>query len=303
MTQAVGVAAIFALFGLPVVPAQAASKKKALSESHSVPEVPGDEIFGFTSPADVGNAGELGLANELDGRLGKRGGRYGGYNSKSELGYTFAEDWWIGASPFGAWNNVRDVSGLADISTNAFDGLSFELQYRLLRRSVGNPFAISLAVEPRWARIDSRLGLRSDAYYADFKFLIDAVLIPDRIFWAANVYFSPQRAQDIIERGIWLNSSSTFLSTAVTFQLSPSVFVGAEVRHLASYNGASLNERVGYAVYVGPTMAWKITDKIVFNATWQPQVSGRSAANPGLRYDLDNFERTQFRVKLSVQLN
>ena len=305
MTKAVGVAAIFALFVSSVVPTQAASKKKAAqtNESNSVPEVPGDEIFGFTSPTDVGNAGELGLANEFDGRLQKRGSRYGGYNSKSEFGYTFAEDWWIGASPFGVWNNVRDVSGLADISTSAFDGLSFELQYRLLRRSAGNPFAVSLAVEPRWARIDSTSGLRSEAYYADFKFLVDAVVVPDRVFWAANLYFAPQRAQDIIERGIWLNSSSTFLSTALTVQLSPSVFVGAEVRHLALYNGAWLIKRVGYAVYVGPTLAWKITDKIVFNTTWQPQVSGRSVDNPGLRYDLDNFERTQFRMKLSMQLN
>jgi hypothetical protein len=303
--KAVVMVAIFALFGMPVISAEAAARKNAAqtNEWASVPEVPGDEIFGFTSPTDVGNVGEFGLANEFDGRLGKRGGHYGGYNSKSEFGYTFADDWWIGASPFGAWNNIRNVGGLADTSTSAFDGLSFELQYRLLRRSAGNPLAISLAVEPRWARIDSTSGLRSDAYYADFKFLIDAVIMPDQLYWAANAYFTPQRAQDIVDRNIWLNSSSTFLSTALTFQLSPSIFVGVEARHIASYNGTWLNERAGYAVYVGPTLAWKITEKIVFNTTWQPQVSGRSVANPGLRYDLDNFERSQFRVKLSLGLN
>lgn len=299
-------AAVLAAFVLAVpLSAGAAPKKKVpqASEDNSVPEVPGDEIFGFTSPTDVGNAGELGLANEFDGRLGKRDGSYRGYNSKTEFGYTFAENGWIGASAFGAWNRIRDVTGLADTSTQAFDGLSFELQYRLVRRSAGNPFAVSLAVEPRWARIDSTSGFRSGAYEADFKFLIDAVVVPGRVFWAANVHFGPQHAQDITDRSNWLNSSSTFLSTALTFQLSQSVFVGAEARHLASYHGAWLNDRAGYAVYVGPTMAWKITEKIVFNATWQPQVSGRSLINPGLRYDLDNFERAQFRAKLSLGLN
>ena len=50
-------------------------------------------------------------------------------------------------------------------------------------------------------------------------------------------------------------------------------------------------------------MLWKITDKIAFNATFQPQVAGRSTASPDLNLDLDNFERAQFRAKVAVAFN
>ncbi|ARP99335.1 hypothetical protein [Pseudorhodoplanes sinuspersici] len=305
MRKAAAIATIAVLFGLSAIPAQAASKKQATgtNESNSVPEVPSDDIFGFTSPTDVGDVGDLGFANENDGRTGKRDGRYRALDSKFEFSSTPARDWWMAGSFFAAWDRIRNVTDLHANSTSSFDGISFEIERLLVRRSAGNPFAVSLSVEPRWSRIDPVSGLRSTAYNAQFKIFVDAVVIPEKLYWAANVYFTPQRAQNIIDRSIQLDSSSTFLSTALTFQLSPSLFVGAEARHLTSYNGLWLNERMGYAFYVGPTMAWKITDKIVFNTTWQPQISGRSAINPGLRYDLDNFERTQFRVKLSLGLN
>lgn len=291
------------LAGSPL--AQAAPKKATAqkTESNSVPEVPGDDIFGFTSPTDVGNVGDTGFANENDGRTGKRDGRYRALDSKFEFSSTPAKDWWIAGSFFGAWNRVRNVTGLADDSTSSFDGLSFEIEHLAIRRSAGNPFAVAFSVEPRWSRIDPISGLPSTAYNAQFKMFVDTVVVPDKLFWAANAYFTPQRAQDITDRSNWLDSSSYFLSTALTFQLSQSLFFGAEARYMTSYNGIWLNERLGYAVYVGPTLAWKITDKIVFNTTWQPQVAGRSSTNPTLRYDLDNFERTQFRLKLAVQLN
>ena len=53
-------------------------------------------------------------------------------------------------------------------------------------------------------------------------------------------------------------------------------------------------------MYVGPTLLWKVTDKVAFNTTFQPQIAGRSTSNPGLRLDLDNFERVQFRAKLNI---
>jgi hypothetical protein len=302
---ALTVLSAFILGDLSMWPAQAGPKKKTSqsSEALSIPEVPSDDIFGFTSPTDVGNVGDLGFANENDGRTGKRNGQYRALDSKFEWSATPAKDWWTAASVFGAWSRVRNVTGLDDGSTSSFDGISFEIERLLIRRSAGNPFAVSLSVEPRWSRIDAVSGFRSTAYDAQFKIFVDAVVVPDRLYWAANVYFTPQRAQDITDRSNWLDSSSTFLSTALTFQLSQSLFVGAEARHMTSYNGLWLNERMGYAVYIGPTLAWRITDKIVFNTTWQPQVSGRSATNPGLRFDLDNFERAQFRLKLAVQLN
>lgn len=286
-------------------PAQAAAKKKQTTSNDAaeIPEVPGEDIFGFTPPTDLGKAGDLGFAEEITGLRGKRDGSYGAYASKSELGYTVTDSFWVAGSAFVSRHSIHNVSGLQDISTTQFFGLSFEVAYRLIKRSASNPFAVTLAVEPVWTRQDGLTGLRSTAYSAEVKFLTDAVVVPDKIFWAASFVWVPQRAQDVTDRSIWLKTSFSVMSTAITFQLSPRLFVGAEVRHLASYDKGTLDDRVGYAVYLGPTMLWKITDKIAFNATWQPEITGHSIINPNLRLDLDNFERAQFRAKLAVSLN
>jgi len=268
----------------------------------SIPEVPGDDIFGFTSPSDVGNPGDVSFANENDGRAGKREGTYRALNAKYELGLTTAPDWWVGASLFASHNRARSVPDLADINRVGFDGLSFEIEHRIVKRTQNNPFAVSVSMEPRWARIDGVSGLSSQALNVAFKVFVDAVVIPDKLFLGSNIIWTPQRAEDPSDRSKWLSSSAILLSSAIAYQMSPKFFVGAEARYLGSFATIFPTREVGHAVYAGPTLLWKITDKAAFNATFQPQIAGRSTANPGLRLDLDNFERVQFRAKLTVAL-
>lgn len=267
-----------------------------------VPEVPGDDIFGFTTPTDVGNPGDTGFANENDGRTGKRSGTYRALNTRYELGYTFAPDWWVGASLFGSYNHARNVPGLVDINHIDFDGLSFEIEHRIVKRSQTNPVAVAVSMEPRWARIDGVSGLSSHALNVAFKLFVDAVVIPDKLFWGSNVIWTPQRAENPMDRSKWLSSSAILISSAIAYQVSPKFFVGAEARYLGTFSTIFPSREVGHAVYLGPTLLWKITDKVAFNTTFQPQVGGRSTMNPGLRLDLDNFERAQFRAKVAVAL-
>ena len=285
---------------LPLTVLVAALAIEAADAASAMADVPGDDIFGFSTPTDVGNPGDTGFANENDGRVGKRAGSYGAANTRYELGHTVAADWWVGISAFGSYNYARNVPDIADINRVAFDGLSFEIMHRLVRRSQTNPFALAIAMEPRWARIDGVSGLTSNAINIGFKLFVDAVVVPDRLFWAGNVIWGPQRAEDTLDRSRWRSSSSLLVSSAIAYQVSPALFVGAEVRYLASYDTLLPRGDVGHAIYVGPTLLWKVTDKMAFNATFQPQVAGRSTANPDLRFDLDNFEKAQFRAKLSI---
>jgi hypothetical protein len=265
-------------------------------------DVPGDDIFGFTTPTDVGNPGDTGFGNENDGRAGKRGGTYRALNAKYELGHTFAPEWWAAVSLFGAHHHARNVPDLTDINRVAFDGLSFEIEHRILKRTDTNPIAVAVSLEPRWGVVDSVSGLTAHAINIAFKLFVDAVVIPDKLFWGSNVIWTPQRAEDPMDRSRWLSSSALLISSALAYQVSPKLFIGVETRYLASYSTLALAQEVGRALYVGPTLLWKVTDKIAFNTTYQPQVAGRSTANPDLRLDLDNFERVQFRAKLSVAL-
>ena len=266
----------------------------------TVPDVPGDDIFGFTTPTDVGNPGDTGFGNENDGRAGKRAGTYRALNARYELGHTFAPDWWVGVSLFAGHNFSRNVPGLADVNRAAFDGFSFEIEHRIVKRTQSNPFAVAVSLEPLLALVDVTSGLRSHGINAAFKLFVDAVVFPDKLYWGSNVIWVPQRAEDPMNRRQWLSSSFVLVSTAIAYQVSPKFFVGAEARYLGSYSTIFPTREVGHAVYVGPTMLWKITDKVAFNTTLQPQVAGRSTTNPGLRLDLDNFEKLQFRAKLSI---
>jgi hypothetical protein len=274
----------------------------AFEAGATVPEVPSDDIFGFTTPTDVGNPGDIAFGNENDGRSGKRGGTYHALNARYELGYTFAPDWWLGVSLFAARNHARNIAGYTDINRVAFDGSSFEIEHRIIKRSVTNPFAVALSLEPRWGLIDSVPGLPAYFVNAAFKLFVDAVVVPDKLFWGFNAIWAPQRAEDPIDRSRWLSSSGVLISNAITYQWSPKFFLGAEVRYLGSFSTLVPTHEVGHAVYAGPTLLWKVTDTVVVNTTFQPQLAGRSTGNSQHRFDLDNFERAQFRAKLSIAL-
>jgi hypothetical protein len=268
--------------------------------ANAVPEVPAEDIFGFTSPSGVGNPGDRSFVNENDGRSGKRSGVYNALDTKYEFGRTLDKNTWVGGSFFGSYNHSRDVSGLDNVNHIDFDGMSFELEHRILRRSAGNPFAISLSVEPRWSRVDGVAGERSNSFGGSFKLFADAVIIPDKLFWGANLQWTPQTAQDPMSRSSWINSSSTLASMALTAQLSDKIFLGIETRYLSAFEGAWFNQNLGNALYIGPTMLWRVTDKISINATLQPQIAGHAVGSPDPRLDLDNFERRQYRAKLAV---
>ncbi len=278
-----------------------AAKAPQAPPAPQLPQVTGDAIFGFTSPTDLGNPGDTAIGNENDGRVGKRDGRYFALNQKFELSRTITPQWWVAASAFLAHNNSRNVTGLPDVGRSQFDGFSFEIAHRIVERGAGNPFAVTLSVEPRWGRVDGVSGFGANSYGATFKLFTDAVVVPDKYYWGGNIQFTTQRADDPFSPGDHIPSSSLLLSTALTRQITPQIFLGAEARYFTNFDSAFAAHPNGRALYLGPTFFWKITDKIGFNATWQPQVFGYSTANRNQRLDLDNFERSQFRLKLAAQ--
>ena len=126
------------------------------------------------------------------------------------------------------------------------------------------------------------------------------MLIPDRLFGAVNFNYAPgtQKADNDPDSG-WVRSSGTNVSGALTYQVSERLFVGAELRYLAAFEGAALDHKVGEALLGGPTLLYKLNDATALNVVWTPQIWGRGGASSD-RLDLDNFERHQFRLKLAT---
>ncbi len=287
------------------------------------PKVPGGDIFGFTNPTDLGDPCVWYFASEHSGVAGKRDGNYLALFSKSEISYTAAENLAFAFSAFTAyhkWSNVTVIqdelasAGVGVIVTERdklqFDGFSGEVWLRLVSRSPGQPFAVVVAIEPRWSRINLGSGYSAEFYASEFKLLVDAALA-QRLFAAVNLFYAPATQRYAIPGASWVNNSLTSFSLALTAQPYAAekapiegVFLGVEARLVSLFDGLALNRNLGNAFLVGPTLAIGFRGDRMLNFVWTPQVAGRAhpASAPGA-LDLDNFERHLFRVKFDTPLN
>jgi hypothetical protein len=272
---------------------------KKLTRPDGSPDVPSDDIFGFTAPTGIGNPGDQSFISENSGGAGKRDGAYGVVTTKNSYARTMTDHFWLDIAVFGTGFRSRAVSALpGDVNTFAFDGFSGEFAYTILDRSWKNPFAITLSTEPRWARRDQVSGLKSDTFIGEMKVLIDAVIIPDKLFWGMNLNYMPTVQQSLTQPGQAVSSAGTNASMALTYEVNPSFFFGGETRYLSTFNRLNLTQRAGHALFAGPTVLVKFTEAAVLNVVWTPQVWGRAAGSQYRALDLDNYERHEFRVKL-----
>lgn len=274
------------------------SASPTAKEAGEAMEVPGGDIFGFTSGTDVGKVGDRGVALENSGAYGISNGRWRGVSQKLEFSGTFVENWSFATSLFGAWSSLKNNSDFGDRAAYHFDGASIEVRYRAIERSTTNPFALTLAVEPRLARIDAISGLYAPSLGAEFKAQIDAP-VADRLYWAANANFATGRSRDPISLN-WSSGSDTSLSTALTYELmADKLFLGAETRWQQTWRTGFFGSLDGQALFVGPTVAWKPNENVMLNVAFLPQVIGKARGMSG-PLDLDNFERANYRVKLAI---
>lgn len=278
--------------------------------ARGTPVVPGGDLFGITSPTDIGDPCSWAFATEFTGRAGKRDGSYLAITDKNQFTYTFSDRLAFAFSPFltyTSWANVSVIDPLGRFSGFDFDGFSGEIFYRVLARGPGQPVAITLSSEPRWARVDGLTGWRTAAYGNEFKFFIDAALT-EHVFAAANLSYALTRARLDVPGALWTDTSSTTVSAALTARVYErekaaieAIYLGVEGRFLSAFNGLTLNQNVGNGFFLGPTMAIAFAGGRMLNVVWVPQVAGRSIPSNG-NLDLDNFERAQFRVKFATPL-
>ena len=307
----------------PVRPANVADRCVKVEPPKGTLEVPGGDIFGFTNPTDIGDPCHWYFASENSGVAGKRDGSYLALFSKSEISYTASENLAYAFSVFTAYHKWSSVTVFQDALASAgvgvtvtelerlqFDGLSGEVLVRLLTRSPGQPFALVVAMEPRWSRINLATGYQAEFYASEFKLIVDAALT-QRLFAAMNLFYVIATQRYDIPGANWVNNSLISVSAALTAQPYAAekapiegIFLGVEGRLVSLFEGLGLNRNLGNAFFVGPTLAIGFRGGRMLNFVWTPQVAGRAhpASAPGA-LDLDNFERHLFRVKFDTPLN
>lgn len=259
-------------------------------------DVPGD-IFGFTDAAGVDKPGSHGVGVTTDGAFGKRTGSYGELATKYAYGRVIAERTSLEVALFTVYHSISNVATIPVAGNGMkFNGASFELAYQLVQRSASNPFAVKIAVEPRWSRIDGD-GLNARAYGAEFKFIVDAPLpaVSDRLFWAANVVLGIERAR-VAGTFMEATSSSLKFSTGLAYEISKTFYLGVEATYLREYDDV-IGRFAAHSIYLGPTILVKLSENATLSGTFAPQIAGKAAGTPG-RLDLDGGARYIARVKL-----
>lgn len=295
-------------------------------------EVETENLFGFTIGSDTDKAGTRTLAVENVFRTGKRIGVYRALGQKLEFGLGLTDDLNVSMGLLGDYHRVRNIPDFDDVRGRyAFRGFGGEIRWRFMNREQG-PFGLTLQLEPSITRIDEESGLAGRQVGSENKLIFDKELVPEKLFGALNLIYDLERVR---ERGAMATEreSKAGIAAALSYQVAPKIFLGAEARYLRAYEGLGLGRYEGDALYLGPTFYTQLQPNAWLSASWNIQVTGREAIDrreratavveglnaiqtaldageepPALelprrrgRLNLANFERHQFRLKVGFE--
>jgi hypothetical protein len=261
-------------------------------------EVDTEHIFGFVEGGDIGERGDLELEKESALRFGKRAGAYAAVSTLFDLKYVPFEHMLVSPGMLLAYHGIAGVPDLADRQQITFQGLWFEAKYQFIDREKA-PFGLTLFAAPRWTRIDEKSGERADQYSAEFTLSLDKEIVPAKVFGAFNLIYEPEISHSR-ETGERQREANLGAGVALSGQIRPGVFVGAEARYLRSHEGLIPNALKGEAFFLGPTFYTKLTANSFMSVAWSPQIAGRAVGEAG-GLDLTNFERHQVRFRLGIE--
>ncbi len=190
--------------------------------------------------------------------------------------------------------NASDIGEPAR-TTGGFNGGFLETRLRLLDRRAA-PFGLTLSIVPAYGTVDGGTGMPARSFGTDVALLADRELIPGTLVAAVNLgfAFSTTQAAGLDERVL---GSGLEAAAALSYQVRPGLFVGAEARYARTYEGLALDRLAGQAVYLGPTLYTTLSPQAWASFTWSFQVAGRASGEPG-PLDLSSFDRHQMRLRV-----
>jgi hypothetical protein len=256
-----------------------------------------EHIFAFMIGTDVGNVGEREFQSQTTGRFSKAGGNYRAIGQEFELEFVPLSNLRIELGATFAAHDIFAVPGFVSRSQFEGQGISLDLRYRFLDREK-DPFGLTLAMESRADRFDEMTAARVRKYGTEFTLAFDRELVRDLSVAALNLIYQPEWTR-IVATGQAEQESTIGAAIAVMAQIRRGFFLGGEARYLRKYEGIGLDGFAGQALFVGPTVFLKLSDRSRLTANWSFQSWGRAAGSTAA-LDLVNFERHQARLVLGV---
>jgi hypothetical protein len=295
LNQACGGAAFVLLLTFMVSVVQAEEAKNSAASSWRIDT---EHLFGFVIGTDVGNVGDKELEAEVTSGFGKRPGSYAAFAPSLEYEFVPIANLRLAPSMTSAVHSISRVDSIDDRQQAAFDGLSFDVRYRILDRSRSG-VGLTLNAEPHWGIVDETSGQWVDRYGADFAIAVDRELVPDRVIAAVNLLYQPETLRSHTT-GAWTRDATAGIAAGLMIQVFPGVSIGVEGRQLWKYEEIGFDRMAGRALFVGPTMYARLTARSWMIAAWGAQAAGRAAEIPGA-LDVTNFTRYQARIQFGLE--
>ena len=256
-------------------------------------------IFGFTNGTDIGAEGEKEFESETTGAFQKRGGRYHAIEQEFEFECVPTQFLSHEFSAHFLSQQMSNVQGLDNLSQTGFSGLSWKPKWLIIGRGPGNPFGLSLSVQPEWENLDGASGAHTSTFSVETRLAADTELIPNMLYAAVNLFYAPEVGRAASDPG-WSRASTYGASGAVAYRVAPKVTLGGEAEYDLAYGGFGFNAFDGAALFVGPTLHIQFSPKIFLAAAWSVEVSGHASGDAG-RLDLTNFERQRANLKIGFE--
>lgn len=294
--RAVWIAVLVVALAWWAAPARAGGSKSGsnIVGSNAV-DVDTEHMFGFTEGTDIGAAGERQVELDSTFRAGRITGAFADVASEAEFKYTALRYFRISAAATFAYYDIAGVTGMDDRHAATVQSLSVNPRLLLLDRQ-SSPFGLTLSFEPHWGFVDETTGVRINHFGWEGLVAMDRELVPGQMFGALNLHFDTDRSQ-VVAGGRTEEQPTLGIAGAIADQVFRDIWIGGEVRYFRSYDGASLNTLSGQAVYVGPTLFAKLSEKTWLSAAFDVQAWGRAVTAPSA-LDLVNFERYQAKFRV-----
>ncbi len=271
-------------------------------------DVDTEHLFGFTEGSDAGDKGEQEVVADTISRLSKRrngpgSSTYRVFDTRFAYQFNPADRFSVELSAFGNLRRQRNITELDDKCYGTFDGASVELKYQFLKGSAEQPLGLAIELRPRFTRVLPVEGNGANVFDMESLVQLDVQVVPGKVCYGSNISFEPATGRQRGAAGQGYRSSTFLWSNAVVGQVAEGTFLGPEVRYLRGYDGVFLNRLESEAVFIGPALHRRFTEKVWLTLAYATQVWGRDTdpvyARRGL--GLNQFERHNLRVKFGME--
>lgn len=256
-----------------------------------------EHLFGFMIGSDVGGVGEREVQSQTTGRFSKNDGNYRAVTQAVELEFVPVKNFRVELGAEFSSHNINGVTGFEDRRQTKVQGASVDLRYRFLDRDIA-PIGLTFGIETHAERVDENTAAPVRSYGTELTLAVDRELIPNRLVSALNFLYQPEWTR-FVTSGAAQQEATIGVAAAMMAQVQTGFFIGGEARYLRKYEGVGLDVFEGDALFVGPTVFVKLTERSRLTAAWSFQAWGRSA---GTRNSLNlvDFERHQARLVFGV---